>query len=336
MAAIPHLDMAGAGSPAGLRRFAAGMAAAYRDVGFAYVAGHGIPEGVVGALFDASRRFHALPQAAKDAVAIDRHHRGYIASGTATDRASSVEAATRPNLSESFIKLSDPPPRRSGTVWPLDGPNRWPDLPGFREVVAAFEAAAEPVARRLVQAMAVGLGADPARLLALFDPPTVWLRLLRYPPRPADAPAGQYGSAPHTDFGCLTLLAQDDAGGLEVRAADGAWIAAPPVEGALLVNTGDLVPVWSGGRWRSTPHRVVNPRARDRYSIAYFYDPGLDAVIAPLDGGARIASDSASFRFGDHVMAQLDATYAYRRDGAAEHSVRSGTGPGKAPASPAG
>ena len=142
-----------------------------------------------------------------------------------------------------------------------------------------------------------------------------WLPRLvgRYPPRPADAPPGRYGSAPHTDFGCLTLLAQDDAGGLEVRATDGSWITAPPVESALLVNTGDIVPVWSGGRWRSTAHRVVNPPDRDRYSIAYFYDPCPDAVIAPLDGAARIASGPAPFRFGDHVMAQLDATYAYRQ-----------------------
>ena len=169
-------------------------------------------------------------------------------------------------------------------------------------------------ARRLLQALAVGLGAEPDRLLPLFDSPTVWLRLLHYPRRPKDAPADQYGSAPHTDFGCLTLLfeeglLQDAAGGLELQAADGAWIAAPPVEGALLVNTGDIVPVWSGGRWRSTPHRVVNPPDRDRYSIAWFYDPSLDATIAPLDGAER----PAPFRYGDHVMAQLDATYSYRR-----------------------
>ena len=309
MTAIPQLSMAGAGSPAGLRRLAGAMADAYSGTGFAYVADHGIPAAVIDALFDASRRFHALPQAVKDAVAVNRHHRGYIAPGAATDRASSVEAATRPNLSESFIALSEPPPGRR--AWPLDGPNRWPDLPGFRDAVAAFEAAAEPAARRLVQAMAVGLGADPERLLALFDPPTVWLRLLRYPRRPADAPAGQYGSAPHTDFGCLTLLLQDDAGGLEVRAADGSWIPAPPVDGAVLVNTGDIVPVWSGGRWRSTAHRVVNPPDRDRYSIAYFYDPGPDARIAPLDGSRH----PPPFRFADHVMAQLDATYAYRQDG---------------------
>lgn len=309
MTAIPHLGMAGAGSPDGLRRLADAMAAAYGKTGFAYVSGHGIPPAVIDALFDASRRFHSLPRAAREAIAVNRHHRGYIASGTATDRASSVEAARRPNLSESFIKLSEAPPRRRGTAWPLDGPNQWPDLDGFRAAAEAFEAAAEPVARRLLAAMALGLGAAPERLLRLFDPPTVWLRLLRYPRRPADMPADRYGSAPHTDFGCLTLLLQDDAGGLEVRAADGGWIPAPPVEGALLVNTGDVVPVWSGGRWRSTPHRVVNPPGRDRYSIAYFFDPSMDARIAPLDG----SGNPLSFRFGNHVMAQLDATYSYRR-----------------------
>ena len=132
MTAIPHLSLAGTGSPAGLRRLAADLAAAYSDVGFAYVTDHGVPAAVTGALFEASRRFHALPQAEKDAVAVNRHHRGYIGPETATDRASSVEAATRPNLSESFIKLSEAPPGR-GATWPLDGPNRWPDLPGFRE-----------------------------------------------------------------------------------------------------------------------------------------------------------------------------------------------------------
>ncbi len=313
MTAIPHIGMADADSPEGLRRLADAMAAAYGETGFAHVAGHGIPAAVVDALFDASRRFHALPQASKDAIAVNRHHRGYIASGVATDRASSVEAATRPNLSESFIKLSEAAPRNRGTVWPLDGPNRWPDLPGFREAVEAFEAAAEPVARRLLAAMALGLGAAPEQLLPLFDPPTVWLRLLRYPRRPDDLPADRYGSAPHTDFGCLTLLLQDDAGGLEVRSAGGDWIAAPPVEGAILVNTGDVVPVWSGGRWRSTAHRVANPPDRDRYSIAYFFDPSMDARIAPLDISAGTSAALPPFRFGDHVMAQLDATYAYRQ-----------------------
>ena len=313
MTAIPQLSLADAGSPGGLRRLAAEMAAAYSETGFAYVTGHGIPAAVIDALFDASRRFHALPRARKEAIAVNRHHRGYIGPGSATDRTSSVEAATRSNLNESFIKLSEPPPGRH--AWPLDGPNRWPDLNGFRDAAEAFEAAAEPVARRLLQAMALGLGAEPERLLRLFDPPTVWLRLLRYPRRPAEMPADRYGSAPHTDFGCLTLLVQDDAGGLEVRSAGGDWIAAPPVEGALLVNTGDVVPVWSGGRWRSTPHRVVNPPDRDRYSIAYFFDPSPDARIAPLDGSAGASTGAPPFRFANRVMAQLDATYAYRQPG---------------------
>ena len=141
MPAIPHLSMAGVGDPEGLRRLAAEMAAAYTGVGIAYVTGHGIRAASIAALFDASRRFHALPQADKDAIAVNRHHRGYIAPGAATDRASSIEAATRPNLSESFLKLSEAPPGRPA-VWPLDGPNQWPDLAGFREAVTAFEAAA--------------------------------------------------------------------------------------------------------------------------------------------------------------------------------------------------
>ncbi len=314
MRTIPLLDMAGADEAGGLRRLADAMEAAYGGVGFAHITGHGIPAACIGALFDASRRFHALPQAAKDAIAVNRHHRGYIGPGSATDRASSIEAAIRPNLSESFIKLPDGPLGR-GTAWPLDGPNRWPDLDGFRAAVEAFEAAAGPAARRLLAAMALALGVTPARLLGHFDPATVWLRLLRYPACPNDGPEGgpgggvRYGSAPHTDFGCLTLLFQDGTGGLEVRAPDGTWIPAPPVEGAMLVNTGDVVPVWSGGRWRSTPHRVIVPPDRDRYSIAWFFDPSPDALIAPLDGSAG----PAPFRFGDHVMAQLDATYAYRR-----------------------
>ena len=113
MPAIPHLSMAGVGDPGGLRRLAAEMAAAYTGVGFAYVTGHGIPAASIAALFDASRRFHALPQRAKDAIAVNRHHRGYIAPGAATDRASSVEAATRPNservLPETFRSAARPP-----------------------------------------------------------------------------------------------------------------------------------------------------------------------------------------------------------------------------------
>jgi len=311
---IPVISLEGLDSEHGQARVAGEMEAAYTAVGFAYLIDHGIPASVIDEAFAASAAFHALPLAEKQRIAVNRYHRGYIACETATDRASSIEEATQPNLSESFIKLTDPPmSAKSG--WPIDGPNQWPGLPGFREALTEFEQAAEDLAHRLVGALATGMDVPPHMLLDLFNPPTAWLRLLHYPEQPADGggpDGGQFGSAPHTDFGCLTLLFQDSAGGLEVQGPDGAWIAAPPRDGAIIVNTGDIVPVWSGGRWRSTPHRVVNPLGRDRYSIAYFFDPSLDARIAPLDGSTA----PAPFVFGDHVMSQLDATYDYRRDDA--------------------
>ena len=161
-----------------------------------------------------------------------------------------------------------------------------------------------------MRAIAVAFGLDAGVLDPAFQRPTTWLRLLHYPARPADAPPGLYGSAPHTDFGCLTVLAQDSVGGLQVRTPGGDWIDAPPVPGSFVVNTGDIVPVWSGGRWRSTPHRVVNPSGAERYSVAYFFDPSFDTEVRPLAGG-----EAPGFNFGAHVRSQLDATYSYRQDG---------------------
>lgn len=312
MTAIPTISLEGLATGDGLRRIGSAIDQAYSTLGFVYFVDHGLPQPVIGAAFAASRRFHEQPQATRDAIAVNGAHRGYIAPNVATDRGSRIAKARHPNLSESFIKL--PEPLAGAERWPLHGPNQWPDVPGFRTAIETFERQAERLSRQLLHAFATGLRANVPDLIRHFDHPTAWLRLLHYPPRPADAPDEQFGSAPHTDFGCITLLFQDDradntGSGLELRTPDGRWIAAPPWPGTILVNTGDIMPVWSGGRWKSTPHRVHNRPGRHRYSIAYFFDPALGTTIAPLDGGDR----PAPFLFGDHVMAQLDATYDYRR-----------------------
>ncbi|HUT48237.1 MAG TPA: 2-oxoglutarate and iron-dependent oxygenase domain-containing protein [Alphaproteobacteria bacterium] len=313
-AAIPIVDLAGLDTPAGRSRIGQDLDRAYSALGFAYVTNHGVPAEAIDAVFEASARFHALPETVKQAIAVNRHHRGYLGFASGIDRASNIEAAAHPNLSESFIKLYEPEPGESAAN-PLDGPNQWPaGLAGFKDTVLAYEARLERLARALVRVMAEVLAGEAAALDPAFERPTSWLRLLHYPARPADAPPGLYGSAPHTDFGAFTILAQDAAGGLQVREPSGEWIDVPPCPGTFVVNTGEAVPVWSGGRWRSTPHRVVNPKGRERYSVAYFFDPGFDTVIAPLSPvDAENPEDSvAGFRFGDHVMSQLDATYDYR------------------------
>ena len=113
--------------------------------------------------------------------------------------------------------------------------------------------------------------------------PTCTTRLLHYPPQPADAAPGQIGCGAHTDWGALTLLAQDEAGGLQVQTLDEGWIDVPPDSEVLVVNTGDMMPRWTNDRWRSTPHRVINRLSgRDRWSIAYFFDLDAEASIEPL------------------------------------------------------
>ncbi len=164
----------------------------------------------------------------------------------------------------------------------LGGPNQWPDLDGFREAVTAYHDALADLGWRLMQAAALAVGVDPGVLAPAFRRATTWLRLLHYPStNPAETDL--YGSAPHTDFGCLTILAQDDVGGLQVQTPDGVWIDAPRIDGAFVVNVGDMLHCWSNGRLRSTPHRVINTSGRERYSCPFFYDPDVATMIAPLD-----------------------------------------------------
>ena len=286
-----------------------GLDDAYGRLGFASIVGHGVPTGIVESLFAASTAFHSLPLASKLAVELDRNHRGYIPIAVSTDRASSVEAATAPNRSASFMMMredaADSDEVAAGTY--LAGPNRWPDLHGFRSAVETYHGALLPVARHVVDLFADLLGDADGVFRRAFATPTTWLRLLHYPP--ADPDVDGYGSAPHRDFGCITLLAQDDVGGLEVLTPGGEWLDVPAQPGALVMNVGDMLHRWSGGRLLSTPHRVVS-RARERYSAAFFFDPHMATVVEPLPSCVGVDGPAfAPVEFGSFVRSQLEATY---------------------------
>jgi isopenicillin N synthase-like dioxygenase len=145
--------------------------------------------------------------------------------------------------------------------------------------------------------------------------PTTFLRLLHYPPHAVDAPEDAFGSAPHTDYGFITILVQDNQGGLEVRRKDGTWLAAPPIEGTWVVNVADMLARWTNGRWQSTPHRVKNLSGGDRYSCPYFFDMSMDSIVEvlPTCGTAQ----HPAVRYGDYLMERLDKNYAYRQQPAA-------------------
>ena len=111
----------------------------------------------------------------------------------------------------------------------------------------------------------------------------------------------------------MTLLAQDDVGGLQVRMPVGTWGDVEPMPGSFILNTGEMLRRWSGGRLLATPHRVVNHPDADRYSVAYFYDPDMRATVAPLARWAGAGDRIEPVRFDDYVRSQLDATYDQRR-----------------------
>jgi len=258
--------------------------AAARD-GFFYVTGHGLAADTACRLEAESRAFFALPEAEKAGIAMARAGaawRGWFPLGGeltsgAADQKEGVYFGEE-------LGAGDP---RVRAGWLMHGANLWPaHPPGLRAAVETYIREVSRAAEALMQgvSLALGLGADHfAR--AYLARPTVLFRIFRYPP---SAPGG-WGVGEHTDYGLLTLMAQDHWGGLEVR-TDAGWIDAPPIEGTLVCNIGDMLERLTGGRFVSAPHRVLNVSGQERLSFPLFYDPDFDAVMTPV-GGEAVMSD---------------------------------------------
>lgn len=281
-AQLPIIDVSGLSASRPETRAAVGAAlrGACLDKGFFYVTGHGVPQGLIAAVLAESKAFFDQPMARKQAIdkALSFCNRGYEPL-----KGQTLEPGAPPDLKEGFyigpdLPLDDPRvvARRFNR-----GPNLWPtDLPGFRPTMQAYFAAMLDLGARLMRGIALSLDL-PEDHFSVFDrDPLATLRLLHYPPQPASAAPGEKGCGAHTDFGSLTLLLQDDVGGLQVwDEAGGTWIHAPPVAGAYVVNLGDLIARWTNGRYRSTLHRVVNVSGRERYSVPFFYTGNPDQPI---------------------------------------------------------
>ena len=311
---IPVLDLAPLIAGEGSTELARSFAKAYGETGFGYVINHGVDPDLRAAVFAASRKFHALPECAKLAIALDANHRGYIAINTSTDVNSDLAQVTKPNQSASFMMMREDPSVDPDVY--LSGPNQWPDLEGFRAACEAYALAMTGLGRQLMSLALDALGVADRSILNDFETPTIWLRLLHYPPQSPQAPDDLYGSAPHKDFGCLTLLAQDDVGGLQVQTPQGRWIDAPPMRNAFVVNVGDMLHRLSNGQFLSTPHRVINRSGRERYSVPFFFDPHVSADIAPLNGTGPPQFEPLNF--GDFLRCELEAGYDAHKANARE------------------
>lgn len=183
-----------------------------------------------------------------------------------------------------------------------------PALYGYYEAVGACGA-------DLLRAVAVSLGVDEHFFAPRYTKRMQRTQMVYYPPQPPQSDEDQFGVAPHTDYGCITLLWQDQVGGLQVREiANDTWIDAPPVEGSFVVNVGDLLARWTNDRFRSTLHRVINASGRERYSIATFYDPTYGAMVDPRELGA--SADDVKYQpvaAGDYILGRINDSMGYRK-----------------------
>jgi isopenicillin N synthase-like dioxygenase len=279
-------------------RVAHEIEAACRDSGFFYVTGHGVPADLLARLDSASREFFQLPETAKQEIAMargGRAWRGFFPVGGEL-------TAGRPDLKEGLYfgaELDEDDPRvRAGL--PLHGRNLFPrQVPRLREAVLSYMDALAGVAQAVLRGVAASLDLDAGYFESRYTAePTVLFRIFHYPPAPAAGRGGglmskhsdEWGVGEHTDYGLLTLLAQDDNGGLQVHTPDG-WVDAPPLPGTFVCNIGDMLDRMTGGWYRSTPHRVRNTSGRDRLSYPFFFDPDFSAEVPPLPGRAATAAD---------------------------------------------
>lgn len=296
---LPIVDLAG-------NSVAKQIGEAARDTGFFYVANHGIDQRLVEGAFAQAERFFDLSAERKAAVLKRPGFRGYE-----TIETQRLDYASPPDVKESFNFAED-----FGASAPDKMGNLWPDLPGFREALEAYYRPMLDLGRRLMRMLALSLEEPAATFDAAFRLPSASMRLHRYPPQPPNAAYNQLGAGAHTDWGAITLLAQDDCGGLEVENSRGEWLRGDPIPGTFVINLGDMIARWTNGIYHSNMHRVMNNvSGRNRHSIVLFFNPEYYTKVECLpkclaaEGHAKFVTCTA----GEHIAQR----YRESRDHAA-------------------
>jgi len=264
------------------RRLGRQLAQACIDVGFFYIVNHSIDQSRIDGMFDVTRRFFVLPREEKDAVsmAANEYFSGYL------PMKASGDASLKGALMEAFHAWKEPPTGGkqyfAGKV--MEKPNVWPaGMPDMHAEVSGYLEAVTQLTRDLLKVAALGVDLPEESFLPYFKSPLSLLRLIHYPPQsPSEEVDGRFGIRPHTDNCALTLLLQDDTGGLQVLGKSKEWIDVTPIPGTYVINLGETMKMWTNGLFKATPHRVINRSGRQRHSIAFFMNADDDARIQPM------------------------------------------------------
>ncbi len=306
---IPVVDITPLRDGSDPKSVAQALHAASQGLGFIYIRGHGIPEEVIAAARAAAYDFfHADPEA-KEGVRVSDRHRGWLGRGGAK-----MQDDAKADLKESFIWGFQDEEGKTPEDHPLRGQNRWPAFqPGLETAAMSYYDHVHAVAHQLMRGFALGLDLPVDFFLRSADKPLSRCSFVYYPPQDASAGADQFGVGPHTDFGVLTVLCQDNVGGLQVQDTNGEWIEAPPIPGTLLVNVADLLTRWTDGAYKSTVHRVVNSSGRERMSLVLAFDPNPETMIDSRDvfGPDHVSKDEP-ITCGDYLIWRFGKAFAYR------------------------
>ena len=307
---IPVIDIASLLNGDDPNTAAEQLAWAATHVGFIYVRNHGISRTVMGSARAAALEFFRHPLAQKQQVASNIHHHGYLRPG-ATKMYDDAEL----DLKESFNFGAELDADELNTEHhTLLGPNEWPDfLPELQAAIYPYYEAATTCAEALLRGFAIAAGLPERTFYQNNDRPVSRGSLQYYPPLPTDSKPGRFSLAAHTDFGMLTVLAQDELGGLQVQTMNGEWIDATPIPDTLVVNVGDLLGRWSNDTYRSTPHRVQNTSGKERLSLVLAYDPNAETIVDPkifCTDGQSPKYDAISC--GDYLLWRFAKAFSYR------------------------
>ncbi len=304
MTSLRVFDLAALDAGAGI----ADLRAVCSSIGFFYITNHGIDPDLIAAATREMKALFALPLQARMAICLANStcHHGYEPM-----KAQTLEEGMPPDLKEGFYIgneiAADHAYVKAGYF--NMGPNQWPEsLKQFRPVMLAYFAALEATAVRLMRAMALSLGLPRTHFDSFCHDPMGVLRLLHYPPQPANPEPGEKGCGAHSDWGCLTLLWQDEHGGLQAHSG-GEWIDAPPIPGTFVINIGDMFARWTNDLYRSTLHRVINMSGHERYSMPFFFEGSPGHPVTALPG--CVAEGEAALYVPTTVSDHL--TEMYRR-----------------------
>lgn len=320
---FPILDVGPylAGDKGALERLAAQVRDAFERVGFLMLVNHDLDWDVIDTAFGGSKQFHDLPREQKMKLKVNEHQIGYVPMGLSLNKNHSVDstAGLKSNAMENLTyhqdRAPDDPKVLSGERFRCL--NQWPDpekAPGFRASQMAYHAMLSELGYRMLPVYARALGMPADYFDDYFKDPTIIVRMVKYPAI-GERREDQFGSASHTDAGFITMLPQSNQPGLQIKTPDGEWVDHPHKERGVIVNAGNMMRRWSNDCFLASPHRVTAATTQDRYSLAFFFNPDLDDIIAPVESCCSNANPCKyePIRYGEFFADYLAGAYAHQK-----------------------